>query len=60
MRLLLAPLRCSATDPRLQVMRGLQENMWDEEGPYGRRPSNKTFVEWVELAGSLPLHVPSV
>lgn len=36
-----------------QVMRGIQESMWEEEGPYSKRPANKMFVEWVELAGWL-------
>jgi hypothetical protein len=33
------------------MMRALREAMDDEYGPYPRRPSCLTFVEWVDQAG---------
>ena len=34
-----------------RLMTTLQQNMWDEVGPYHKRPSSKLFAEWVKLAG---------
>ena len=34
-----------------RLMTTLQQNMWDEVGPYHKRPSSKLFSEWVVLAG---------
>ena len=34
-----------------KMLRALQRSMWDEEGPYAKRPSCRQFVEWVHLAG---------
>ena len=33
------------------LLRELQRSLWDEEGPYSKRPSSRQFVEWVHLAG---------
>jgi hypothetical protein len=33
------------------LLRALQRSMWEEEGPYAKRPSSRQFVEWVHLAG---------
>jgi hypothetical protein len=32
------------------LLRHLQRAMWDEEGPYSKRPSSRQFVEWVHLS----------
>ena len=34
-----------------RLMTTLQQNMWEEVGPYHKRPSSKLFAEWVKLAG---------
>ena len=34
-----------------RLMTTLQQNMWDEVGPYHKRPSSKLFAEWVVTAG---------
>ena len=34
-----------------RLMSTLQQNMWDEVGPYHKRPSSKLFAEWVVVAG---------
>jgi hypothetical protein len=33
------------------LMKGVQQTLWDEDGPYERRPSARRFAEWVKLAG---------
>ena len=36
-----------------ELMSTVQEKMWEEVGPYHKRPSSKRFVEWVTRAGAL-------
>ena len=38
-------------DDFMLLIKTLQEDMWEEAGPYPKRPSSKKFVEWVSLAG---------
>ncbi len=38
-------------DDFMLLIKTLQDDMWEEAGPYPKRPSSKKFVEWVSLAG---------